>query len=49
MEFVFQMKFSERILPKYLVYTKDLAKDKYVQMMPVFINCTFCNTTIFAS
>ena len=49
MEFVFQMKFSERILHKYLVYTKDLAKDKYVKMMPVFINCTFCNNTIFAS
>ena len=48
MEFVFQMKFSERILHKYLVYTKDLAKDKYV-LMPVFINCTFCNNTIIAS
>ena len=37
MEFVFQMKFSERILHRYLVYTKDLAKDQYVLMMPVFI------------
>ena len=37
MEFVFQMKFSERILHRYLVYTKDMAKDKYVLMMPVFI------------
>ena len=34
MEFVFQMKFSERILYRYLVYTKDLAKDQYVLMMP---------------
>ena len=32
------MKFSERILHRYLVYTKDLAKDQYVLMMPVFIN-----------
>ena len=40
MEFVFQMKFSERILHRYLVYTKDLAKDQYVLMMPVFINRT---------
>lgn len=37
MEFVFQMKFSERILHRYLVYTKDLAKDQYVLMMPVFM------------
>ena len=37
MELVFQMKFSERILHRYLVYTKDLAKDQYVLMMPVFI------------
>ena len=34
------MKFSERILHRYLVYTKDLAKDQYVLMMPVFTNCT---------
>ena len=40
MELVFQMKFSERILHRYLVYTKDLAKDQYVLMMPVFTNCT---------
>ena len=40
MEFVFQMEFSERILHRYLVYTKDLAKDQYVLMMPVFINRT---------
>ena len=39
MELVFQMKFSERILHRYLVYTKDLAKDQYVLMMPVFTNC----------
>ena len=49
MELVFQMKSSERILHRYLVYTKDLAKDQYVLMMPVFTNCTFCNNTIFAS
>ena len=46
MEFVFQMKFSERILHRYLVYTEDLAKDKYVQMMPVFINRTFKHAKI---
>ena len=40
MELVFQMKFSERILHRYLVYTKDLPKDQYVLMMPVFINRT---------
>ena len=40
MELVFQMEFSERILHRYLVYTKDLAKDQYVLMMPVFINRT---------
>ena len=33
MEFVFQMKFSERILHRYLVYTKDLAKDQYVEIV----------------
>ena len=49
MELVFQMKFSERILHRYLVYTKDLAKDQYVRMMPVFTICAFCNNTIFAS
>ena len=37
MEFVFQMKFSERILHRYLVYTKDLAKDQDVLMLPVFM------------
>ena len=37
MEFVFQIKFSERILHKYLVYTKDLAKDQDVLMLPVFM------------
>ena len=40
MELVFQMKFSERILHRYLVYTKDMAKNQYVLMMPVFTNCT---------
>ena len=33
----FQMKFSERILNRYLVYTKDLAKDQDVVMLPVFM------------
>ncbi len=33
----FQMKFSERILHRYLVYTKDLAKDQDVLMLPVFM------------
>lgn len=37
MEFVFQIKFSERILHRYLVYTKDLAKDQDVLMLPVFM------------
>ena len=37
MEFVFQMKFSERILHKYLVYTKVLAQDQDVLMLPVFM------------
>ena len=37
MEFVFQMKFSERILYRYLVYTKDLAKDQDVVMLPIFM------------
>lgn len=40
MEFVFQMKSSERILHRYQVYTKDLTRDQYVLMMPVFINRT---------
>lgn len=34
---VFSEKFSERILDKYLVYTKDLKKDKEVLMMPVYM------------
>lgn len=33
----FQMKFSERIQHSYLVYTKDLAKDQDVLMLPVFM------------
>ena len=37
MEFVFQIKFSERILHRYLVYTKNLAKDQDVLMLPVFM------------
>ena len=37
MEFVFQMKFSERIRHRYLVYTKDLAQDQDVLMLPVFM------------
>ena len=37
MEFVFKMKFSERIRHRYLVYTKDLAKDQDVLMLPVFM------------
>ena len=37
MEFVFQMKFSERILHRYLVYTKDLAKDQDGLMLAVFM------------
>ena len=37
MEFVFQIKFSERILHRYLVYTKDLAQDQDVLMLPVFM------------
>ena len=46
MELVFQMKFSERILHRYLVYTKDLTKEQYVLMMPVFTNCTLKNARI---
>lgn len=33
----FQGKFSARILHRYLVYTKDLAKDQDVLMLPVFM------------
>ncbi|MBQ3545714.1 MAG: ATP-binding protein [Lachnospiraceae bacterium] len=34
---VFSEKFSERILEKYVVYTKDLKKDKDILMLPVYI------------
>ena len=37
MELVFQMKFSKRILHRYLVYTKVLAQDQDVLMLPVFM------------
>ena len=30
-------KFSSRILDKYLIYTKDLRKDKDISMLPVFM------------
>ena len=33
----FSEKYSERILEKYLVYTKDLKKDKDVLMLPVYL------------
>lgn len=33
----FSEKYSERILEKYLVYTKDLKKDKDILMMPVYL------------
>ena len=33
----FQMKFSSRILQRYLVYTKDLAWNQDVLMLPVFM------------
>lgn len=33
----FQQKFSARILHRYLVYTKDLEKDKELLMLPVFM------------
>lgn len=33
----FSQKYSERILEKYLVYTKDLKKDKDILMMPVYL------------
>ncbi len=34
---VFSEKYSERILEKYLVYTKDLKKDKDILMMPIYM------------
>lgn len=34
---VFSQKYSERILDKYLVYTKDLKKDTDIIMMPVYM------------
>ena len=34
---VFSEKFSERILEKYVVYTKDLKKDRDILMLPVYI------------
>ncbi len=34
---VFVEKYSDRILDKYLVYTKDLKKDADVLMMPVYM------------
>lgn len=34
---VFSEKYSDRILDKYLVYTKDLKKDKDVLMLPVYL------------
>lgn len=34
---VFLEKFSERILEKYVVYTKDLKKDRDILMVPVYI------------
>jgi predicted AAA+ superfamily ATPase len=34
---VFLEKFSERILEKYVVYTKDLKKDRDILMLPVYI------------
>ena len=33
---VFCEKFSERIKERYLLYTKDIAKDKETQMLPVY-------------
>ena len=33
----FSEKFSERILEKYVVYTKDLKKDRDILMLPVYI------------
>ena len=37
MEFVFQIKYSERILHRYLVNTKVLAQDQDVLMLPMFM------------
>ena len=34
---VFSEKYSERILEKYMVYTKDLKKDKDIYMLPVYL------------
>lgn len=34
---VFSEKYSKRILEKYLVYTKDLKKDKDILMLPVYM------------
>ena len=34
---VFSEKFSERILEKYVVYTKDLKKERDILMLPVYI------------
>lgn len=34
---VFSEKYSDRILEKYMVYTKDLKKDADVLMMPVYL------------
>ncbi len=36
---VFTKKFSDRILQKYLVYTKDLAKDEDIICLPVYMAC----------
>ena len=33
----FSNKYSDRILDKYLVYTKDLKKDADILMMPIYI------------
>lgn len=33
----FQEKYSARILHRYLIYTKDLARDQDVLMLPVFM------------
>lgn len=33
----FSEKYSERILEKYLIYTKDLKKDKDILMMPIYL------------
>lgn len=34
---VFSEKYSDRIMEKYLIYTKDLEKDKDITMMPVYM------------